>query len=396
MISLPAFFTIASTATAVAVLVGIVALLALRATRRASILVRLLIIVAATVVSIVGVTLAIAREMYISAHDVMVLSWVVGISATASLVVAAGLGVGIARSGARLRASAHLIGEGGVIAVDQQHDGREFAALAEELVETSRKLAEARRDSEMADSSRRRLFAWISHDLRTPLAALQAMAESLEDGLAEDPARYFSQIRAQAEALSGMVDDVFELSKIQSGTLTLHKEQLSLYDLISDCVADIYPLAARKSITLKESRSGDLTVWGDARELSRVINNLLINAIQHSPANSEILVMANETALGFASLSVIDAGGGIPEMDLARVFDPGWRGTDARTPALDLGPSAGAGLGLAIVQGIVHAHSGGVTARNIPGGCRFDVTLPRSAPAATGSNAARRSLTPSR
>jgi signal transduction histidine kinase len=379
VIAFGALVAIVLTAVAAAILIGALAVVALRMTRRASIVVRLFLVVAATVISIVAATLAIAREMYISGHDLMVLCWVIGISALASLGVAAVIGLGLARAGVQLRASAHAIGDGSVV-VAKEHEGREFASLARELADMSERLALARVRAETADESRRRLFAWIAHDLRTPLAALQAMAESLEDRVAEDPVRYYGQIRAQAETLAGMVDDVFELSKIQSGTLTLQMERLSLFDLISDSVAELHPLAARRSITLRESSSEDVTVWGDARELSRVVSNLLINAIQHSPANSEILITAHETVSGFASLSVVDAGGGIPETDLARIFDPGWRGTDARTPPSKVGPSAGAGLGLAIVRGIVQAHSGGVSAHNIPGGCQFEVTLPRFAP----------------
>jgi signal transduction histidine kinase len=379
VITFGALVAIVLTAVVAAILIGALAVVALRVTRRASIVIRLFLVVAATVISIVVATLAIAREMYISGHDLMVLCWVIGISALASLGVAAVIGLGLARAGVQLRASAHAIGDGSVV-VAKEHEGREFASLARELADMSERLALARVRAETADESRRRLFAWIAHDLRTPLAALQAMAESLEDRVAEDPVRYYGQIRAQAETLAGMVDDVFELSKIQSGTLTLQMERLSLFDLISDSVAELHPLAALRSITLRESSSEDVTVWGDARELSRVVSNLLINAIQHSPANSEILITAHETVSGFASLSVVDAGGGIPETDLARIFDPGWRGTDARTPPSKVGPSAGAGLGLAIVRGIVQAHSGGVSAHNIPGGCQFEVTLPRFAP----------------
>jgi signal transduction histidine kinase len=227
------------------------------------------------------------------------------------------------------------------------------------------------------DKSRRRLVAWISHDLRTPLAAVRAMAESLEDGVAEEPSRYYRQIRFQAEALASMVDDLFELSKIQSGALSLNMEPVSLFDLVSDAVADLHPVAASRSITLTESRTGNLTLFGDARELSRVIGNLLMNAIEHSPANSRILISARETEDEHVALSVVDAGGGIPEEDLGKIFDAGWRGTPSRTPAPSPGISAGAGLGLAIVAGIVEAHCGGVSVRNVPGGCQFDVILPR-------------------
>lgn len=376
MIALSDFGTILLTAVAVAVVVAAAAGIALRFARRKSMLLRLFIVVGATVVSIAGATIAIAAQMYISEHDLVVLCWVIGAAAVVSLCVAALVGVGITRSSVRLLSTARAIGEGEIV-LPEDYAGREFAALAQELAETSQRLARAREEVMKMDQSRRRLVAWISHDLRTPLAALRAMAESLEDGVSDEPARYHRQIRLQAETLASMVDDLFELSKIQSGTLSLNMEPVSLFDLVSDAVADLHPVAASRSITLTESRTGNLTLFGDARELSRVIGNLLMNAIEHSPANSQILISARETEDEHVALSVVDAGGGIPEEDLGKIFDAGWRGTPSRTPSRMFGLSAGAGLGLAIVAGIVEAHSGGVTVRNVPGGCQFDVTLPR-------------------
>jgi signal transduction histidine kinase len=376
VIAFPDFVTILLTAAAVAVVVAAAAGIALRFARHRSMLLRLLIVVGATVVSIAGATIAIAAQMYISEHDLVVLCWVIGAAAVVSLVVASLVGVGITRSSIRLRSTARAIGDGQVV-LQEDYAGLEFAALARELAETSQRLARAREEVTTLDQSRRRLVAGISHDLRTPLAALRAMAESLEDGVAEEPARYHRQIRLQAETLASMVDDLFELSKIQSGTLSLTLEPVSLFDLVSDTVADLHPVAATRSITLTESRTGNLTLFGDARELSRAIGNLLMNAIEHSPPNSEILISARETEDEHVALSVVDAGGGIPEEDLGKIFDAGWRGTPSRTPSPTFDMSAGAGLGLAIVAGIVEAHSGGVTVHNVPGGCRFDVTLPR-------------------
>ncbi len=376
MIALADFGIILVTAAVAAGLVAACAGIALRFARHKSMLLRLLIVVVATVASIAAATIAIAAQMYISDHDLVVLCWVIGVGAAISLIVAALMGVGISRTGDRLRSTARAIGDGQIV-VPEDYTGLEFATLARELAETSQRLARSRDEVATLEQSRRRLVAWISHDLRTPLAALRAMAESLEDGVVEEPDRYHRQIRLQAETLASMVDDLFELSKIQSGTLRLHMEPVSLFDLVSDAVADLHPVAASRSITLKESRTGNLTLYGDARELSRVIGNLLMNAIEHSPANSEILISARETGNEHVALSVVDAGGGIPEEDLGKIFDAGWRGTPARTPSATLDMSAGAGLGLAIVAGIVEAHAGGVSVRNVPGGCQFDITLPR-------------------
>jgi len=272
---------------------------------------------------------------------------------------------------------AQALGEGKRIDTDDApRDTSELGRLASELALTSRKLAEARDEVATIDASRRELVAWISHDLRTPLAGLRAMAEALEDELADDPQRFHRQMRSQVDRLSAMVDDLFELSKIQSGTLSLSMEPVSLYDLVSDAVAELGALATQRSVRLVETGGADHTIVGDPRELARVIGNLLINAIEHSPSGSQITVSTSRAENGDVVLTVEDSGGGIPEHDLSKVFDAGWRATSSRTPEQLWGRSPGAGLGLAIVQGIVEAHSGGISVQNIPGGCRFDVRLP--------------------
>ncbi len=228
------------------------------------------------------------------------------------------------------------------------------------------------------------LVAWISHDLRTPLAGIRAMAEALEDGLVEDPERYYVQIRGQVDRLTGMVDDLLELSKIQAGVLRLSLERVSVYDLMSDTVADLAPVATAKLLTLSFEGERGLSALADPRELARVVGNLVMNATQHSEAGSAIVVSARSHADGRAIISVQDAAGGIPESDLARVFEAGWRANQPRTPAPPfVHDGGGAGLGLAIVHGIVAAHHGEVRVTNVANGCRFDVLLPPAASPST-------------
>lgn len=202
------------------------------------------------------------------------------------------------------------------------------------------------------------------------------MAEALEDGMAPDPERYYVQIRGQVDRLSGMVDDLFELSKIHAGALQLSFERVALYDLISDTIADLAPVALAKSLDLRFEGERGLTLQADARELARAVGNLVMNAIQHSPAGSAIVVSATRHVDGRAVISVADAAGGIPEQDLGRVFEAGWRASEPRT-ASGAGQSGGAGLGLAIVDGIVRAHAGQVTVTNVGDGCRFELLLPQ-------------------
>jgi len=366
-----------------AVGVGAVGLVALRSARRAPMFVQFCVIVVSTLLSVIlGMTVA-AQAMYLSPHDLLVLFYIAGSSGLVSLAIALILGRSFTRNSMRLRLTARAIGEGHPVSeTPHRNDSTEFAALASELALTSARLLEARGKVEQLDASRLEFFAWISHDLRTPLAGLRAMTEALEDELAADPQRFHRQMLSQVDQLSSMVDDLFELSKIHSGTLTLKKEPVSLYDLVSDAVAELSVLARARRVTLREISSDEFTVSGDPRELSRVIGNLLINAIQHSPPGGEIVVATRRGDAGQVVVSVQDAGGGIPESDLSKIFEAGWRATSARTPVPAWSHSAGAGLGLAIVQGIVEAHSGEVTVSNIPGGCRFDVSLPQHEPAA--------------
>ncbi|MEO8261800.1 MAG: HAMP domain-containing sensor histidine kinase [Pseudolysinimonas sp.] len=383
MLPLADLIIVVSIALACSVGVGAVGLAVLRLTRRSSMLVQVCVVVVSAILSVsVGIT-AVAQAMYVSAHDLTVMFWVAGVSAVVSIGVALVLGRAFTRNSARLLSMTRALGEGERLDAGPITAGTaEMAGLAHELERTSRKLAEAREEVATLDASRRELVAWISHDLRTPLAGLRAMAEALEDDLADDPQRFHRQMRSQVDHLSAMVDDLFELSKIHSGSLSLSMQPVSLYDLVSDAVAELGALAEARSIRLKEVSSGELTVVGDPRELARVIGNLLINAIQHSPSGSEISVTARHEGEGHVVLTIEDAGGGIPENDLTKIFQAGWRATPSRTPEQLEGTSAGAGLGLAIVQGIVEAHSGQITVQNVPGGCRFDVRLPRHAPLA--------------
>jgi signal transduction histidine kinase len=268
-------------------LVGAVGLVVLRLARRASLMVQLVVIVVATILAVVVGIVAVAQAMYISSHDLLVLFWLAGASAIGSLGVALLLGRTLTRNSRLLRSMTRDLGDGKrVDAVAGSAGSAEFASLAADLSLTSQKLAEAREEVAALDASRRELVAWISHDLRTPLASLRAMAEALEDGMTDDPQRFHRQMRVQVDHLSAMVDDLFDLSKIHSGTLKLAMEPVSLYDLVSDAVAELGALAESRSVTLKELGSGEPTVVGDPRELARVIGNLLINAIQHSPAGS--------------------------------------------------------------------------------------------------------------
>ena len=370
------FAAVAGIALGCALVVGALGLLALRLLSRGSLVTQLIVVAFATMVSVVSGTAAVASLMYLSAHDLTVFYSVAVVAGIVSLVMASVLGRSLVRDNHYFRAAAASIGRGESVISPDRRTSTEFATLAEELAATADRLAESREREERIETSRREIVAWISHDLRTPLAGIRAMAEALEDGMAPDPERYYVQIRGQVDRLSGMVDDLFELSKIHAGALQLNFERVALYDLISDTIADLAPVALSKSLDLRFEGERGLTLQADARELARAVGNLVMNAIQHSPAGSAIVVSVTRHVDGRAVISVVDAAGGIPEQDLGRVFEAGWRASEPRT-ASSTGQSGGAGLGLAIVDGIVRAHAGQVTVTNVGNGCRFELLLPQ-------------------
>lgn len=278
--------------------------------RRRSLTVSLAVVSAVAVTAMLAGTLAVAWAMFLSAHDLTVVTTVVAMAAVVSLATALLLGRWVVARSRELALAARSFGDGGDFAAP---DGPATAEL--------------------------------------------------------DPDRYLRQIRTEVERLNDMVGDLFELSRIHAGTLALSPSRISLYDLVGDALAGADPLARELGVRLVGDRVEPVPVEVDGKEMSRVLGNLLINAIRRTPADGTVAIAA-ERSPGGVVLSVTDGCGGIPEEDLPRVFDTGWRGTHARTPP------AGAGLGLAIVRGIVEAHQGQAAVRNIPGGCRFEVTLP--------------------
>ncbi|MEV0478379.1 sensor histidine kinase, partial [Streptomyces prunicolor] len=337
--------------------------------RRRSLTASVSVVAAVAVTAMLAGTLAVAQAMFLSRHDLSVVTTVVAMAAVVSLLTALLLGRWVVARSRELALAARDFGDGGDYSAPARPATAELADVSRELAATSAKLAESRDRERALESSRRELVAWISHDLRTPLAGLRAMSEALEDGVAAEPDRYLRQIRTEVERLNDMVGDLFELSRIHAGSLALTRSRMSLYDLIGDALAGADPLAREHGVRLVGDRIEPVPVEVDGKEMSRVLGNLLVNAIRRTPTDGTVAVAAERTAEGVV-LSVTDGCGGIPEDDLPRVFDTGWRGTHARTPP------AGAGLGLAIVRGIVEAHQGRAAVRNVSGGCRFEVTLP--------------------
>ena len=355
--------------------VALLGLLLLRLLRRRSMVLSLTVVALVSVGAVLAGAVGTAAAMFLSDHDLQVLLVVVAVAGSVGVATAVVLGRAVVAGSRALGVAAAGIGDGGYTPAGGPLSA-ELAHLDRQLAETSSRLEASRERERALESSRRELVAWVSHDLRTPLAGIRAMAEALEDGVVEDDPetvrRYHTGLRREADRLAAMVDDLFELSRINASALRLTLQEISLADVVSDAVASATPVAAAKGVRLVGDAAGGLpSVEGSLPELGRVLRNLLSNAIRHTPADGVISVRASSDG-DSAYVEVADACGGIPDSDLARVFEVAFRGTPARTP----GDDGGAGLGLAIARGLVEAHHGEISISNHGPGCRVLVRLP--------------------
>lgn len=287
-------------------------------------------------------------------------------SALAALAGALLLGRHILRPLDELRAASARLAGGDLSARAAESGPRELHELGAAFNEMASNV-------EHLFDARRELVAWASHDLRTPLASLRAMVEALEDGLAE-PAEYLAGIKTQTEILSRLVEDLFELARIDSGALALELREAPLCELVRSCVEALEADAQAQGIRL-ESRLGDEAVVKIAPEkVQRVLLNLLTNAVRHARPNGSVAVVV-ERDTDHVVVAVEDDGDGLAPDAPQRMFERFWRDDGSRARA-----SGGAGLGLAIAQGLVHAHGGTIWAENrSEGGARVAFTLPLSA-----------------
>ena len=220
------------------------------------------------------------------------------------------------------------------------------------------------------EDARRGLVAAASHDLRTPLASLRLLVEAIDDGVAgEDRDRYLTEIRTHVAVLSDLIDDLFELSRIEAGDISWTMRQVELGELIGDTVAAFRTSAEERGVHLAaELPAGRVVAEADAEKVQRVLFNLIQNAIRHTPADGSVTVRA-KGGPGGVEVEVADSGEGIPAGEGERVFDAFYRGDSSRN-------EDGAGLGLAISRAIVEAHGGRIWLEDADPGTRVRFTLP--------------------
>ena len=370
-----------------ALVTGLLGGLALHLLRGRSFTAQVVVVALTSTAAVTAGSLAAGNAMFLEVRDLQTLAVVVPVGAVVAVVAAMLLGQ---RVGAASRSLGEVARRLGDLDTDtsllEEADGempealiREFQGLADQLATTRSELEESRARERATDHARRELVSWVSHDLRTPLAGIRAITELLEDDIVDDPEEvrgYYATLRREADKLSALVGDLFEVSKIEAGALKLEHTEVNLSDLVSDTLAAAIPVAEQRGIRVY-GRTEDPTAAVEASlpEVSRVLRNLVSNAVRESDDGGAVLVEAGlrtDDGREWGYLSVQDTCGGIPEEVIDRVFEASYRGESARTPRTD----GGAGLGLAIARGFVEAHGGDIQVANVPDGCRFLVRLP--------------------
>ena len=254
----------------------------------------------------------------------------------------------------------------------------EIAQLADTFNDMARKLQEVEEKKRQLDAARRDLTAWVSHDLRTPLASMRVMIEAILDGVVSDPAtiqRYLDSSRAEIEYLSRLIDDLFALSQMDADPLPLELQPTAIADLISDTLGSLEAKARQRGIRLEGDVADDVDMVGLAPDkMQRVLSNLLDNAIKFADAGGSVTVRAWRSERHLR-IDVQNSGSFIPAEELPRLFESFYRGEGSRTRS-DNG-DRGAGLGLAVARGFVAAHGGSIWAESDQKtGTTFSLSLP--------------------
>jgi signal transduction histidine kinase len=328
----------------------------------------------ALVATLVGLAnlAVIAWLMFLSAHEAAQVALLLVYS------TAAGIGVALAAARTsvaavdRLAATARRLADGDLDArAGQLNAGPELDIVASGLDEMAAGLSASLERHRAAEEQRRDLITAVSHDLRTPLAGLRAMVEAIDERVVADPPtvrRYATEMRGAVDSLVALVDDLFELVQLDAGALVAEPERARLDEVVRSAVAACDAQAIEKGLELETKLNGAAAAPCSPR-VTRVIQNLLQNAIRHTPADGTVRVEAHRLR-DQLEVVVEDSGEGIEPAALERIFDPFWRGDAARA-----GP--GSGLGLALAKRIVEALGGSIAVESEPaGGSRFEILLP--------------------
>lgn len=366
---------------------GGVGLALLHALRRHRITVLIVVAALVPVVAVAATVLLTVQAMFISGHDSQVVLICLGASTVLGVGLAVLVGRRLAAASRELSRGVRELGSGpGAAAPATVHAPAELAELVAELEATRERLSVSHQRERALETSRRELVAFMSHDLRSPLSGLRAIAEGLEDGVIEDVPAALVQVQASVDRMSTLVDDLFEVSRLHGEPAARPRSLVSLREVAEDVAGECAEQARAAQVDLRVDVGDDrLPVLASADELARALANLISNAVRHTGPGGRVEVRGTRGVDGRVLVSVQDGCGGIDPGDLDRLFDIGWRGEVERTPG-----DGRTGLGLAIARGVVEAHAGSLEVANVNGGCRFEVALPVAGPASASPPPARR------
>ena len=255
----------------------------------------------------------------------------------------------------------------------------EIARLAATFNDMAKNLQEVDEQKRQLEQTRRDLTAWVSHDLRTPLTSMRVMIEAMLDGVVQDEAtihRYLDNSRVEIEHLSHLIDDLLELAQLDVGHLTIHIQEASIRDLISDTLGVMMAKAKQRKITLKGEVADDVDMIQMAPDkIQRVLSNLVDNAIKYTRQGESVTLRAWRSNDDIR-IDIHNSGSYIPQDVLPRLFESFYRGEGSRMRGDD--GVRGTGLGLAIARGFIEAHGGHLWANSIKSeGTTFSFTLPQ-------------------
>ncbi len=316
-----------------------------------------------------------SQLMFVSPHDFLLLGLLLIFAGLLSMSFGYVLAGSITRSLQQLQQGADRLAAGDFSARVQVSEVDELSGVADAFNVMADELAASFARQRELELSRRSLVAAVSHDLRTPIASIRVMVEALADGVVSEPAavqRYYANIRAQTHNLSSLINDLFELSQLETGQVALQLEPVNLNDLLSDVMESMQVQASQRQISIRGMFAEDLpTVHAEMVKIQRVLTNLIQNAIRHTPEQGAISLATHARPDG-VQIDVADTGEGIATEDLPHIFEQFYRGEKSRSRE-----TGGAGLGLAIAQRIIEAHHGQIWVESQPGhGAKFSLLLP--------------------
>jgi len=328
--------------------------------------------VAAVAPAMLGVG-AIGALMFVSAHDAFTLGVLLVLAALLTAYSAAVLARGVMRDIETVRDGLRAVGEGRRdvdIVTDARDEVAELAAAANLM---AGQLAEREAERDMAEKARRDLVAAVSHDLRTPLTSLRLLSEAVEDELVdpETRRRYLAQMSVHMRSLSALIDDLFELSRLEAGDIEWSMQQVALDELVCETVEAMRPHAERKMVVVRAEVNGSVApAQANPEKLQRVLFNLIQNAIRHTPADGSVTVCAESNSTS-VEVEVADSGEGVLKEERDRIFEPFFRGGEGKSRT-----GEGTGLGLTICRAIVEAHGGRIWLADSEAGTRVRFSLP--------------------